>query len=497
MTTNPAKGQSSNLALDRYTDLAQEIAAACCVLAGLIVLVVGWGFDVSRVRTALAGAPYMRANTAIGLLLLGAALWSNRRWPWVAGIAGATAALVGVLTVIEYAAGVNLHIDELAMRDLMRQAPGWPPGRMSLTTAVGFGLLGAGLVFSATRRAISAIQWLAIPAAGLSMASLIGYLYGVANIHNVAPYMYMALHTAATFSIVSVALLFGDPRRGAMGIVMSGAPGGVICRRLLPAAVFIPPLFGWLEWQGQRLGYFDAVCVLSLFATANVMVFGALIWIEARMLNQSDARRKGAMRDLRASAEEFRTLFESTPDAPIITDGAGRGRSALRLCRGGAGGRAGRKAGPARGAGPACGSSLEVCGRAKDTALRRRIARYSRTAQERRNLLCRRQLEFNPDPGRHTHRVHRAGPDRPQNGGGCPAGKRSALPPTCGRHAANRVDRHLRRQCRLPKPARLRLQRANLRRNARFGMAGDCTSRRPGQLPGAAGAGGWHRRSTR
>jgi PAS domain S-box-containing protein len=300
-----------------------QFAAVWCVLVALIVLVVGWGFDVSRVRTVLAGAPYMRVDTAIGLLALGVAFWPNRRWRKGAGIAAGLGALIGVLTLIEYAFGVNLHIDELPMRDRLQPVWGWPAGRMALTTAVSFALLGAGRALSASRRAKSAIEWLAIPAAVLSLVSLIGYLYGVSNIHGVAPYMFMALHTAATFLVVSIALLFGDPHRGAMGILTSGALGGVTARRLLPAAIFIPPLFGWLDRQGQRLGYFDTVCGLSLFATANVMVFAALIWIEARMLNQSDNRRKRAMRHLRASAEEFRALFESTPDATIITDSAG------------------------------------------------------------------------------------------------------------------------------------------------------------------------------
>jgi PAS domain S-box-containing protein len=105
---------------------------------------------------------------------------------------------------------------------------------------------------------------------------------------------------------------------------MSSGPGGVISRRLLPAAILIPPLFGWLAWQGQRMGSYGTVSGLLLFAAANVTVFLALIWVSAHLLNRSDERRQGAMRDLHASEESFRALLESTPDAMIVTDREGR-----------------------------------------------------------------------------------------------------------------------------------------------------------------------------
>jgi PAS domain S-box-containing protein len=324
MTTNPAGSQLSNRSLDGQAQIVQRAASAWCALAGFLVLVVGWGFGVSWVRTVLAGAPYVRVNAAIGLMVLGAALWPNRRWRRFAAMAGGLAALIGVLTVVEYAFGVNLRIDELAMRDNMPQVPGWPPGRMALTSAVCFALLGAGLALSAFGRAISAIQWLALPVAGLSMGGLFGYVYGVPNAYGLACYMSMPVHVAFAFFVAAMALLFAHPHRGAMRIVIGNGPGGGISRRLLPAALLLPPFFGWLRWQGERLGYYDTAFGLSLFTSANAISFATLIWAVARALDRTDARRTDAERNLRASEEKFRALLESTPDAMIITDREGR-----------------------------------------------------------------------------------------------------------------------------------------------------------------------------
>jgi len=313
-----------NPSLDRQAQIVQRAAAAWCALAGFLVLVVGWGFGVDWVRTVLDGAPYMRVNAAIGFIVLGAALWPNRRWRRFAAIAGGLAALIGVLTVVEYAFRVNLRIDELAMRGHMPPIPGWPPGRMALTTAVCFTLLGTGLALSAFGRAISAIQYLALPVAGLSMAGLFGYVYGLPNAYGLACYMSMPVHVAFTFFVAAIALLFTHPHHGAMRIVVSGGPGGGIARRLLPAAILLPPFLGWLRWQGERLGYYDTAFGLSLFTSANAIVFTTLIWAVARALDRTDARRTDAERNLRASEEKFRTLLESTPDAMIITDREGR-----------------------------------------------------------------------------------------------------------------------------------------------------------------------------
>ena len=107
---------------------------------------------------------------------------------------------------------------------------------------------------------------------------------------------------------------------GAMRIVAGVGPGGWIARRLLPAAILIPPLLGWLGWQGERLGYYSTAAGLSLFASANALVFTVLIWANTRSMNRSDALRTKAERELRASEEQFRTLLESWPDAMIVAD---------------------------------------------------------------------------------------------------------------------------------------------------------------------------------
>jgi len=125
-------------------------------LAGLVTLlgalvIVGWYF---KNRTLLQIHPSFvpkQYNAALGFLLCGGGLLL-----WEFGqvratlIAGGMVAAIGLLTVIEYVAGVNLGIDELLMKhDITVETS--HPGRMGPNSALCFFLSGIGLLVSQLR----------------------------------------------------------------------------------------------------------------------------------------------------------------------------------------------------------------------------------------------------------------------------------------------------------------------------------------------------------
>jgi PAS domain S-box-containing protein len=310
MTTDSANREDLNQPLDRYVKIARRMAAAWCALAAGLVFAASWGSEVTPHAPVPAGAAYVRVDTAIGLLLLGAALWENRRWRDFRAAAGGLAALTGFIALIGYAGGWS-------------PLSGWQPEGMVLAAAICFSLVGSGLALSAAGRAIFAIQWLALPAAAVSMAVLTGYIYGGVHVYGSGSILHMAAPTALALLAAAIALLFSHPDRGAMRIVLSRGPGGWTARCLLPAAILIPPLLEWLRSEADRLGYCGTAGCVVVFASANAIVFTALILANARMLNRTDARRVQAEGALRASEESFRALLESTPDAMIVTDQEG------------------------------------------------------------------------------------------------------------------------------------------------------------------------------
>jgi hypothetical protein len=114
------------------------LAAVITIVVGVGV-VIGWILDVQTLKSVLPGLVSMKANTALGFVLAGSALWlvrdqrmSHRRRLGATLIAGVIL-IVAVLTLAEYVFGVDLGIDHLFAD------PGVSlPGRPSPHTAIAF-----------------------------------------------------------------------------------------------------------------------------------------------------------------------------------------------------------------------------------------------------------------------------------------------------------------------------------------------------------------------
>src|SRR4028119_1824664 len=68
--------------------------------------------------------------------------------------------------------------------------------------------------------------------------------------------------------------------------------GGFLIRRLLPAAIVVPVVLGWLRLEGQRAGLYGTGIGVLLTTTANILIISALILWSARLLDRLEARRR-------------------------------------------------------------------------------------------------------------------------------------------------------------------------------------------------------------
>jgi PAS domain S-box-containing protein len=137
-------------------------------------------------------------------------------------------------------------------------------------------------------------------------------------------YAQMAVHTAAAFLLLSAGILCSQADQGLMALVQSDSAGGRIARRLLPAALLVPLVFGWLRLQGQLAGWYGTEAGVALFALSNVLLFGALVWANAALLDRSDVSRRRAEQSLRENELSLATTLDSIADAVIATDMEGR-----------------------------------------------------------------------------------------------------------------------------------------------------------------------------
>lgn len=289
------------------------VASATAMLVGMLVLV-GWIFEVEPLKTVLPGMATMKVNTALSLVLVGFALRQCLRGGGICPtrterFAAALVVLVASATLFEYVTGVNLGIDNALISDRAAGAfAAFPPGRMSTVTTICLLLLGAALLLLpvngiVARRWVQGAALFALLASGLGLVS---YAYDIGALFQINPYSTMAMHTAATITIVSIGILYARPDFEVMGPIRSQRLGGLAARTLLPAGVCIPLIIGWIGLQGRQLGYYRLEFGLAMHTVSTIIAFVVLVWYSARTLNHADEQRdlaQKAERDLRRMSE--------------------------------------------------------------------------------------------------------------------------------------------------------------------------------------------------
>ena len=146
-------------------------------------------------------------------------------------------------------------------------------------------------------------QYCALVVFVLSILAFAGYIYGVADLYGNTSYIPIA---AMTFVVLSAGVLCARPERGLMAVVTSRNLGGVVARRLLPAAILVPLVLGWFRLRGQQIGLYGTELGVSLFTVATMVIVAALVWWSARLLYRFDGERRRAVEEMRIAQGEGR-----------------------------------------------------------------------------------------------------------------------------------------------------------------------------------------------
>ena len=177
-----------------------------------MLALVGWAAHVAVLKQLAPGLPPIKANAAVCFLLASVSLIAySRSVPRSAlrRVAAALAVMVllaGAGTVAEYLFGVRLGVDELLFSDrVARNVP--YAGRPAANAAVGFVLLGAGLLAWDVRLgrwwATNVLSWLA---AIVGLLALTGYATGADWLVSFSARQQIALSAAIALSVLPLAV---------------------------------------------------------------------------------------------------------------------------------------------------------------------------------------------------------------------------------------------------------------------------------------------------
>jgi two-component system, sensor histidine kinase and response regulator len=251
-----------------WDQTVQGTAIAVSLLA--LIVLVGWHTHVRVAVQIFHGLVPMQYNTALCFLAIGAGGVGLRRRsrPLLLG-GGGFAALMGAIVVLEYATGISFGIDTLFFYPWERSLTAFD-GRMALTTALSFFLVGGTLVTLAVRQGAHAILGIvnSIPLS-LALTSLLGYSFHISYVLPFDLGAQMALHTASAFLIYGIAMLgyaWKYAKRGTDGLPKWAAGIGVA---FLPVLLVVAgALFAKQTWQVVPFEALFSIVGIGLFTLA-------------------------------------------------------------------------------------------------------------------------------------------------------------------------------------------------------------------------------------
>jgi len=277
--------------LRRRLELAVRCCGAVAILTGATALA-GWILGNDALKGGLVADITIKANTAACLVLAGVALLllGRERRGRIETILGrvfaGTLVLVGLATLGEHLFGWDLGIDQMLFREMPGALATATPNRMGPPASSCFPLLGfAFLLLDWRRRGPEGPARIEAPfqiptllVMVVALLSLLGYLFQVRELFGIAQLTGIAFHTAFAFLLLGLGALLARPEAGFMRRVVADDPGGLMIRRMLPAAIVLPVLIGWLRTLGEGAGWYHTEFGRSLMVLTFILVFASLTW---------------------------------------------------------------------------------------------------------------------------------------------------------------------------------------------------------------------------
>jgi two-component system NtrC family sensor kinase len=307
--------------LTRFVRLMPLIAALAVASCGGLVLI-GWIADVEVLKSLLhPDRVAMNPVTALCFILCAVALVLLRHEDrpdeaWLAQWCASIVIVVGAIRVLGYWFDWSLGPDQLLFADKLAG------NVMAPNTAVSFVLAGIAMLLLDWRLAdgLHPAQSFTISSAAIALLALTGYLYRITPLYGVSGHIPMALNTALCFTLLAGGMLCARPTRQPLAMLLDDTVGGIVARRLLPAAFLVPLLLGWLRLIGEKKEIISREFGFTMLVLSIIVVFNALVWWNAQIQRRIDLRRRGAEDELRESEARHRAVMEQAADGITLVD---------------------------------------------------------------------------------------------------------------------------------------------------------------------------------
>jgi PAS domain S-box-containing protein len=289
------------------------------VLAGLITVgglatLIGWLVDSTPLKSSLPGRVAMNPATAVTLLIAAASLGlaAAGRGRSLARLLAAAVAVMGAACTFCYCAGADLQVDRILFATRLGD------NRMAPNTGLCVFLAGLALLALQHDRARRTAEGLGSILTCWSFLSVIGYVFGSRSFYGLSVYIPMALNTALLLHLLGLGLVLCVEKSWLAAVLNTRSPSTILARRLIPAAIAVPLVFGWLRLRGQTLGLYDTEFGAALLVLAMIVVLLTVIVWAVMSVDRAMAERAAAEASSRAQEVQYRLLVAGVRDYAIF-----------------------------------------------------------------------------------------------------------------------------------------------------------------------------------
>jgi PAS domain S-box-containing protein len=298
----------------RVASRISAFCAAATVISGAAVMA-GWQFRVAWLKAPVPGTAGVVPSVAVLLLLCGLVLFMRRRpkvHPLMRVVADTVSigiAFFAAATVLEYAFGLDLHIDRLIFAHRLSDWTLAPPfGRMSLPSAICLMLSGLGLLLlDESQESYSPGELCAAGVLFVSFATLLGYFYRAEPLYTLGQGRSSAgVLTAVLTGMLGVGIVFARADTGVAALLIGYDAGAVMARRMFTATVLAIPIIGFGMVRLHTQGWFDLESGTAIMVMGCATFFAIMIFTTATVLRRSHEEREHAIAALSESEERLR-----------------------------------------------------------------------------------------------------------------------------------------------------------------------------------------------
>ncbi|MCC7527502.1 MAG: PAS domain-containing sensor histidine kinase [Candidatus Melainabacteria bacterium] len=149
--------------------------------------------------------------------------------------------------------------------------------------------------------------------------SLVGYFYGVPHLYKISSFTEMAMSAATAFALIASSMLTAFTNEGPIAALATNTAGAIVARRLLPVAIFLPPIIGFARLHGEQLGFYSSEFGVAIMVLSMMLAMTTLAYWIAHAVDREDITKKYAAA-LSASEERYRSITDSVNDAIVSAD---------------------------------------------------------------------------------------------------------------------------------------------------------------------------------